>query len=53
MDSSAKSGTEPKIRLYMEALQQDRLKEMIEKTENKIKELCRKHNAKIVEKTIG
>ncbi len=48
-----KSGTEPKIRLYMEAQRQDRLKEMIEKTENKIKELCRKHDAKIIEKTIG
>ncbi|NPA98356.1 MAG: phosphopentomutase/phosphoglucosamine mutase [Crenarchaeota archaeon] len=48
-----KSGTEPKIRLYMEAMTEQRLREMIRKTENKIKELCIKHDAKIVEKTIG
>ncbi len=48
-----KSGTEPKIRLYMEALTEQRLQEMISKTEDKIRELCMKHGAKIVEKTIG
>ncbi len=48
-----KSGTEPKIRLYMEAKTRDRLKEMIEKVETKIKEYASRINAVIEEKTIG
>ncbi len=48
-----KSGTEPKIRIYMEAKSRERLKEMIEKVEKRIKELASKYNAKIIEKTIG
>ncbi len=48
-----KSGTEPKIRLYMEALNRNRLESMIERVEDKIIELTKKHGAKIVERTIG
>ncbi len=48
-----KSGTEPKIRLYMEAPNKNRLLEMIDKVENKVVEITKKHNAKIKEKTIG
>ncbi len=48
-----KSGTEPKIRIYIEALDRDRLKYMVETTEKKIVEITRRYNGRIVEKTIG
>lgn len=48
-----KSGTEPKIRVYMEALTRTRLEEMINKFEDKLIEIIKKHGARIVEKTIG
>ncbi len=48
-----KSGTEPKIRLYSEALSKERLKEMINKVEDHVKDLVRKYNGRITEITIG
>lgn len=48
-----KSGTEPKIRVYMEALTKNRLEEMIRKFEDKLVEIIKKHDAEIIEKTIG
>ncbi|OYT40378.1 MAG: phosphoglucomutase [Desulfurococcales archaeon ex4484_58] len=48
-----KSGTEPKIRVYMEAQRSGRLKSMIEAFENKLLEIIKKHGGRIVEKTIG
>ncbi len=48
-----KSGTEPKIRLYSEALTRERLKEMINKVEAVFKELVNKYGGKIAEITIG
>ena len=48
-----KSGTEPKIRLYMEAPTNERLREMIELSEKKLVEIVKRNNAIIIEKTIG
>ncbi|MET1160284.1 MAG: phosphopentomutase/phosphoglucosamine mutase [Thermoprotei archaeon] len=47
------SGTEPKIRIYAEALDKNRLEYMIEKTESKLAEIASRHGCRIVEKTIG
>jgi phosphomannomutase len=48
-----KSGTEPKIRVYMEAMSRDRLKIMIERVEKLIHDTVVKHGGRIAEKTIG
>ncbi|MEM4718342.1 MAG: phosphoglucomutase, partial [Desulfurococcaceae archaeon] len=48
-----KSGTEPKFRVYAEALSKDRLIYIIEKTEKLIKERVEKHGGRIVEITYG
>ncbi len=48
-----KSGTEPKIRVYMEAMDNQRLNNMIEIVEKLVKTLASKNNAVITEKTIG
>ncbi len=48
-----KSGTEPKIRLYMEAGDRERLGEMIEKVESRIIEITKEIGAVVEEKTIG
>ncbi len=48
-----KSGTEPKIRLYMEAPVRDRLLTIVNRIEYKLVSIVRKHNARIIEKTIG
>lgn len=48
-----KSGTEPKIRLYAEAQDRSRLKEIIEVFEKKLVEVTKKTGGVIREKTIG
>jgi phosphomannomutase len=48
-----KSGTEPKIRIYLEAQSRDRLNYMVETFEKKLSEITKRLNAKITEKTIG
>jgi len=48
-----KSGTEPKIRLYMEANSVDRLKFMVETVEKRLKNVVRDLNGRVVEVTIG
>lgn len=48
-----KSGTEPKLRIYAEALSKERLTNMVEKTEKLIKEKVEKHGGSIVEITYG
>ncbi|MEM0225095.1 MAG: phosphoglucomutase [Desulfurococcaceae archaeon] len=48
-----KSGTEPKIRIYAEAREASRLKEIIERAENTIIKIVKKHGGKITEITIG
>jgi len=48
-----KSGTEPKIRVYAEALTADRLRTIIEKVESRILYLAEKLGGRVVERTIG
>ncbi len=48
-----KSGTEPKIRLYMEAQDKPRLKQMVDSVEGKLIEIVKRNNARIKEKTLG
>lgn len=48
-----KSGTEPKLRFYMEAMNKERLKDMILKAEKKLVEIVEKNGGKISEVTIG
>ena len=48
-----KSGTEPKIRVYMEARSRERINEMIDKVEIVICKVVKEHNGRIAEKTIG
>jgi len=47
------SGTEPKIRVYMEAMDRDRLSNMIELFEKRFRDIVAEHAAKIIEITIG
>ncbi|MEM0380800.1 MAG: phosphoglucomutase, partial [Desulfurococcaceae archaeon] len=48
-----KSGTEPKIRLYSEALSSDRLREMVSIIDRRIREIVKKQGGEIIEITIG
>lgn len=48
-----KSGTEPKIRVYSEAPNKDRLKNMIDVFERIFIKIVKRHHGKIKEKTIG
>ncbi|MEM0059892.1 MAG: phosphoglucomutase, partial [Desulfurococcaceae archaeon] len=48
-----KSGTEPKIRIYVEAREKSRLREITEKTEDTLIKITKKHGGKVVEVTIG
>lgn len=47
------SGTEPKIRIYGEALSIDRLREISSTVDKLFLDIVKKNNARIVEKTIG
>ncbi len=48
-----KSGTEPKIRFYAEAPTRERLEEMISVFEKKLREILRRHGARIAKTTYG
>ncbi|MGB9827039.1 MAG: phosphoglucomutase [Thermosphaera sp.] len=48
-----KSGTEPKIRVYAEALNVERLKQMLSKIEEKLIEKVKKSGGRVVEVTYG
>ncbi len=48
-----KSGTEPKIRVYMEAMSRERLEFMVKLFEERLYSIVREHSARVVEKTIG
>jgi len=48
-----KSGTEPKIRVYAEALNKKRLEEMLMKIEKKLVEIVNKMGGRVVEITYG
>lgn len=48
-----KSGTEPKLRLYMEAVEKERLRDMVSKTERRLIDIVKDKGGKIREITIG
>ena len=48
-----KSGTEPKIRIYAEALREERLRDMVDKLESVLYEKVKLLGGRVVERTIG